>query len=479
MKIQDNAHFTAYALGELNAEEAAAVHEALTQVPAAAHELEQIEAVTDALRHGAPLPHARLTHEQRHAILHPANLPRRVQPMMPRPPAARPRATFWPVMGAVLKAAAVVALMGAAYFAGWSIGPAVTPMTAASEEPKDTSPVSPPVEEVSAKPEPAMLVQVAPASRVSVAEDSKTKDEEPRTSAPVVPHVSPVSPVAVVAGAAKMEPETIEGGKAVAAKPKPAVMPNMGFSMSTGKGVFASTTKKPEDQYSLHPGLLKPAPPKPKDGAFASPQPANVKPEAKQPARANALYIHSWQAEVASSPWNPGHRLLRIVIQLPADQPAVISGEGEFPLRITFDQANVKEFRMLCERHHAATELRTAGTHVIWYEFLPNGTSDSTRERQIASVTLPNVRFTSQTVGPFDGSRLRVIDRGFKLQNARDDFLFEASVVGFGLLMRGAEQTGTLDHEMVLGLAQKSVGTSAERARFVRLVQDAKSLAGL
>jgi Ca-activated chloride channel family protein len=96
-------------------------------------------------------------------------------------------------------------------------------------------------------------------------------------------------------------------------------------------------------------------------------------------------------------------------------------------------------------------------------------------------VTLPNAHFTSQTVGPFDSSKLQVIDRGFSLQNAREDFVFEASVVGFGLLMRGAEQTGVLSHELVLNLAKQAKGadTTGERARFVRLVQEAQSVAGL
>jgi len=473
MNIQENPHFTAYALGELNAEEASNVHAALTQVPAAAHELEQIEAVTDALRHGAPLPHARLTHEQRHAVLHPANLPRRMQPLLPRQPAPRPRAVFWPVIGTVLKAAAVVALTGAAYYAGWTVSPVVSQVVnlEADKKPVAPQPVQP-VEEIAAQPMPE-ATQTQPV----IAEAPPIKAHQPQAPAITANTVTQEEPVVVAAKPAKNDPVVVKVSEEVA---KPQTTPNMGFAMFSGRAPFASTTKRTEDQYSLQPALLKPAPPKSsKAAAFASPQPANIKSEAKPPARPNALYIHSWQAEVASSPWNPGHRLLRIVVQLPADQTAVISGEGEFPLRITFDQANVKAFRMLCERHHAASELRTAGTHVIWYEFLPNGASDSTRERQIASVTLPNVRFTSQTVGPFDGSRLRVIDRGFKLQNARDDFLFEASVVGFGLLMRGAEQIGDLDHEMVLGLAQKSAGNSTERVRFVRMVQDAKRLAGL
>jgi hypothetical protein len=54
-------------------------------------------------------------------------------------------------------------------------------------------------------------------------------------------------------------------------------------------------------------------------------------------------------------------------------------------------------------------------------------------------------------------------------------------VVGFGLLMRGAEQTGVLNHELVLNLSKQAKGadTTGERARFVRLVQEAQRVAGL
>ena len=138
---------------------------------------------------------------------------------------------------------------------------------------------------------------------------------------------------------------------------------------------------------------------------------------------------------------------------------------------------------MLCERHLVAAELRSAGTHVLWYEFQPNGSSEVSRDggRQIATVMLPNAHFTSQTVGPFDSSKLQVIDRGYSLQNAREDFVFETSVVGFGLLLRGADHLGGLNHDLVLNLARQSQGAdgNGERARFIRLVQDAQHAAGL
>ncbi|MFN0079572.1 MAG: YfbK domain-containing protein [Prosthecobacter sp.] len=466
MNPQDNPHFTAYALGELSAEEAHALHETLAVTPAAAHELEQIEAVTDALRHGAPIPQTRLTHEQRHALLHPANLPRRIQPMLPRKPAHRPRQAFWPVMGTLLKAAAAIAVTGAAFLAGWSLSPVVKD----AAQIVATPPKAKPPVEITAKPQPVAEKTVAAplVAAVPVKPEPVVQKEAPAPAPQKVAVVPAPAPAPIVVAAVKT-PDVVT------------TTPNLGFTMTAGRGVFASTTKQASDQFNLRPALIKPVPQKPQGQAFASPQSANVKPEAK-PVRVSELYIHSWKAEVAACPWNQANRLLRIVIQVPADQPAVLAADASFPLQITFDAANVKQFRMLSERHLAASELRSAGTHVLWYEFQPNG-GEIGRDsgRQIASITLPNARFTSQAVGPFDSSRLQVIDRGYSLKNAREDFVFETSVVGFGLLLRGSEQVGELNHDLVLNLAKQAKGADAsgERARFIRLVQDAQRVAGL
>jgi hypothetical protein len=467
MNPQDNPHFTAYALGELSAEEAREFHDAMAATPAAAHELEQIEAVTDALRHGAPIPQTRLTHAQRHSVLHPANMPRRIQPMLPRV-VQRPVKTFWPVMGVMLRAAALITLTGASFLAGWSLrteshGQATVFSPNASEEKKVAQPVAIPAPVVVVKAEP--VVKTEP---VKVADVKPVKKEPVKVEKPVPAKPEPVAPTVVVA--------KVPTPKAVELPPSP----NMGFITPPGRGVFASTTKLANDQFKLRPSLIKPTAPKVKGEMLASPQTAKAMPETK-PARDPDLYIHSWKAEVADCPWNPAHRLLRVVIQLPADQEAVLRSDAVFPVQISFDPVRVKQFRMLSERHLAATELRTAGTHVLWYEFQPNGGIEGVRDRQIANVTLPNARFTSQTVGPFDSSKLQVIDRGYSLQNAREDFVFEASVVGFGLLMRGADQTGGLNHDLVLNLAKRAKGDDAtgERARFVHLVQEAQRVAGL
>ena len=456
MTPQDNPHFTAYALGELSAEEARSLHEVLATTPAAAHELEQIEAVTDALRHGAPIPLSRLTHEQRHAVLHPANLPRRIQPMLPRKPQQRQPQVFWPVMGTLIKLAAVITLTSAAFLAGWSYAPELrSAVQVAAKPPRTDSQAAP----EKATPAPTVSTTTAPAPKTPAVEKSVAEVKPSPAPAPVVPTVV----VTKVATLKEVPPAIV------------AAAPSQGFTIPAGRGTFVSTTKQAVDQFSLQPAQVKPLLPNTKGQVLAAPQTNRDK--------ATSLYIHSWKAEVAACPWNTANRLLRIVIQLPADQSAVLVSDTSFPLQVNFDQANVKQYRMLCERHLAAAELRSAGTHVLWYEFQPNGSTELPRDsgRQIATVMLPNTHFTSQTVGPFDSSKLQIIDRGYSLQNAREDFVFESSVVGFGLLLRGAEHLGGLNHDLVLNLARQSQGADAsgERARFIRLVQDAQHAAGL
>jgi hypothetical protein len=473
MNPQDNPLFTAYTLGELDFGQAREIHEALQANPSAAHELEQIEAVTDALRHGAPIPMDRLTPEQRHNVLHPTNLPRRMQPMMPRKPVVKAKPMMWHAVGTLLKAAAVIGLTGAAFFAGWHLQPQAA-TTADIQVPQ------PPKPEISkSKVETPDVVVEAPSIKAT----------RPVVEAPKVTPAIAATPVSTPEKKQEEKPKAEPVVVAVTAKPaetKVAALPplNLGFSMPrAADAAFASTTRQANVKFSLQPALIRPVNIKdPK--ALASP----VKPAAKgtdtKPKLASELLIHSWQSEIATCPWNNDHRLLRIVIQLPADQAAVTSvDDASFPMQITFDPLAVKQFRLLCERHQPAKELRSAGTHVVWYEFQPNGAVDAKREsgRQIAAVTVPKARFTSQTIGPFDSNSLRVIDRGYTLHNAREDFVFETAVVGFGMLMRGTDQLGSLNHELVLDLATraKSDGANGERTRFVKLVKDAQQAVGL
>lgn len=457
MNPQDNPHFTAYALGELDASQAREFHDTLRAHSSAAHELEQIEAVTDALRHGAPIPNARLTPDQRHAVLHPSHLPRFVQPMMPRSAPVKKPAVVWNTFGRVLKAAAVITATGGAFLLGWQMHQPVE-TTVANLAPPVPEPVKPQFNAVEAPQAPA------PKPEVVVA---KVPEAAPKVEkAPVVVVEAP-KPAPVVA-------KVVEAPKPAAPVPQPSL--SLGFTMPRSLPSFASTTKEAGSRYTLHPALVRPVPAKKAGEAFASPVTAKTN---EKPVKVTELLIHSWQAEVASCPWNASHRLLRLVIQLPANQAAVTStNEAAFPMQVSFDPLAVKQFRLLGERHIVAPQLDQAGTHVVWYEFEPNG-KPSPASRQIATLTVPNTHFTQKAVGPFDDSKLQVLDRGFTLENARDDFLFESAVVGFGMLMRGTPQIGSLDHELVLSLASRAKSESPERTRFIKLVQDVQKAAGL
>jgi hypothetical protein len=125
--------------------------------------------------------------------------------------------------------------------------------------------------------------------------------------------------------------------------------------------------------------------------------------------------------------------------------------------------------------------MNTSGIQTVWYEFQPVSDEAVRTGRPVATVTLEKSRFTTPNVGPFDSSKLAVLDRGTAWASAREDFLFESAVVGFGMLLRGGHNSPALNHEVVLSLAEKGKGADAsgERAKFIREVNDARRAAGL
>lgn len=526
----ENPDLTAYALGELEARQAREIHDLLAACPAATHELEQVEAVTDALRHGAPIPQERLHPDQRHAVLYPAHLSRRIispgsstsrLTNQPQPQRHRHAPRTWPV-AALLKAAAVVTLAGFAYLAGRQAetsNPAEAALAAAGTN--TTAPAAAPTEapeSVSAAlaristldqnilPDIAPIPAHAPASAASpvapllevkspaavAIETSEEKAAATTTStvatagaAPSVPEKKSVNVVVAAAttSAPAQQPETKVASLAPGsgkAQARPAVLTTPSKAMA-----FVNASRHAVDQFGLEPALIRPLPPKQnKRDLLAAPIPLDLASASKDSTgnskpRTPDLYIHSWRTESASCPWNDKHRLLRITIQLPADQPAATTAHA-YSLRVAFDPNNVREYRQLCERHQPAAELRQAGMHEVWYEYLPNGDLDPDTGKTIATVTLDRGRFTTQTVGPFDSTKLHVQDRGGRWQQARNEFVFDSAVVGFGLLMRGVPQAEKLDHALVLALAEKSKGQdpTGDCARFIRMVKEAAIAAG-
>ena len=473
----DTPELTAYALGELQPLQAAEVHDLLAACPAATHELEQIEAVTDALRHGAPIPQERLRPEQRHAVLRPPQLPRRLAPLAPRalPVKPRPGGTTWAVLPGLLKAAAALTLAGTAYF----IGRHTDPQPAAGPSLAATPAAVPAPAPVASAPR-LLIAQPVPEARDNALPSPPPSPAPAPEKPPVIVHQSSPPAAKAAPTVAAVAPKAAAPAPAAASRPPDAAPRLLALTTPAASQEFVNASRQPDDQFALRPAGIRPRPVQAAKGTqFASPAPAaTAVAEPRVKARTPDLYIHSWRAEVASCPWNSSHRLLRVVIQLPADQPAATTQET-YPLKVSFDPNRVRQYRQLCERHQPAAELRSAGTHVVWYEFQPNGSLDGSRT--VATATLPGAKFTTQTVGPFDSTQLSIQDRGLAWQAAREEFIFDSSVVGFGLLLRGARHAPALDHTLVLKLAEagKGADASGERARFIRLVTEAKKAAGL
>jgi anti-sigma factor RsiW len=466
----DTSELTAYSLGELQAHQAAAIHSLLAACPAATSELEQIEAVTEALRQRAPMPQDRLHPEQRHAVLYPTQIPRLVAPMKPRP-MVKKTAPFWPIMGIALKAAAVIVLTGAAFFAGQKVTLLSSQIAAVKTQPE--APKATPAQTASTKVEVAVSkpapLPPAPIVPAPVPTPAPVLAKIPVTSAPEKPEV-------VVA---KVEPSKL-AAEIIHSAPTPTPVLPVAVTRVNREIAFISATQQSVDRFSIRPSDIRPAPVKGKEKEqFASPlkEPIAKSEEKSQP---SGIYIHSWKAETSSCPWNPSTRLLRITVQLPADQPAATTS-ASFPLEVNFDRRSVRDFRRLSERHLPAAELRSAGTQVVWYEFQPVTNEANPAGKAIATITLDQGRFTTQTVGPFDESKLNVVDRGASWQTAREDYLFESAVVGLGMLLSGDHQSPALNHEVILNLAEKGKGadSSGERSRFIRQLNEARRAAGL
>ncbi len=464
----DTSELTAYSLGELHPHQAGEIHKLLSDCPAATSELEQIEAVTDALRQRAPIPQERLLPEQRHAVLRPTNIPRRVAPMMPRQVVKKPF-SLWPVMGGLLKAAAVITLTAVAYWAGRHADLGNHQNAVANMPVKPVPPAPEKIEIVVPQPESAPLFVKTP----------------PVASTPTVfvsaPAPTPTvkTPVEILTAPQLKAPIPTQ---IVISSPTPAPVIPVAVTHPITDVAFISTSRQSTDQFSLRPADIRPAPMKGGKDNFASPVPVKPAPQPKLDAKITKadVFIHSWKAEIASCPWNRSTRLLRITMQLPADQPAAITPNA-YPLQVSFDRRNVREFRRLSERHLPAVELRSAGSQTVWYEFQPVSDDVADTGKSVAVVTLEKGRFTTQTVGPFDSSKLNVQDRGITWQATREDFIFESAVVGLSMLLRGDHQSPELNHHLVLALAEKGKGTDAtgERTRFIRQVNEAQRAAGL
>jgi Domain of unknown function (DUF3520) len=456
MNSTDHPDMTAYALGELNTEQAEAFAQWSSAQSEVQSDMEQTMALAAHLRATAVLPEYRLHPRQREAAL---GGPQRVLRQFSKPPARYGAQAWTQVAGTVGRWAAAAAVVSCAYIIGGMRAGSPQVVARPSVTPVPVAPMAQPV------------FVAAPA--VAVVPNVQQRP----VSVPAVPVVAVAEVAKPVMKLAAMAPSLVP--VVVAASPRDVAQHRVATA------ALVSTSRASQTQFVLRPAATRPV-----LGGGAAVAAAPVKSPAVAGAdpvdgRRPELLIHSWKADVTSSPWNPGRRLLRLALQIPGEQEAARGAGETYPLTVSFDPNQVRAFRQVAQRLVPASSADGPAFQIVWYEFQPNGQLiDPMRDgasRTIAAATLSKARFTTATTAPFDDSRLQIVDRGYSWERADDNFLYEAAVTGFGLLLQGEKDIGELNHATVLDLVSRSLAadSSGERGRFAKVVKDAQRAAGL
>lgn len=471
----DHPDLTAHVLGELDAEHAEAMATWLESHPEAKSEASQIHNLAQLLAESAPVSFHTLLPEQRTTVLSGPQRVRQMVAAVQQPKKREVRGNGYPYAWSALRFAAAAAFATIGYVAGVHfatrqnvLSPSLVAQPSVETEGPKAKPQTTPfrakelaVPVMAEAPVPTAPLPVA--APKSEAVPAKTA-EEPKVAA-------------VVAEAPKLTelPTSASSDSLAVSRAANNVVRAQGF-VSTSKNTVAQVGVRPATRSAsstskTSTGLV-----------LGSPMSANVLTKKDvSPARGSRgseLLIHSWKADVISCPWDESRRLVRLVIQMPADQPTTAAS---FPLQMNFSPATVRSFRQLGERSVPAKDADSPALHIVWFEAIPNGPLAEGGTRVLGDFTLANAHFTTQGMSAFDSSRMKVLDRGTAWQNAHQDFLFESAVIGFGLLMGGDKDSGALNHSQVLDLALRSKQDekNSEVTKFVKVVRDAGRFAGL
>ena len=181
--------------------------------------------------------------------------------------------------------------------------------------------------------------------------------------------------------------------------------------------------------------------------------------------------------DVASAPWDPSHRLLRIGVQGPALAPLPRVDGGL--VSVAFDPRVVVGYRFLGGEPGGVGSdtdgrvLPTRASVTALYELTTRANGGQGTKEHLGDVSL---RYAAA------GGELRTVttsanDAGASIEAASDDFRFAAGVAGFGLLLSGTAGA-RFSYEDVLRLVQSAHTTEVDGSRkaFVDMVERAKTL---
>lgn len=471
MNPHDTPDITAYALGELNPDEAAKVRQLMAKSPEARAEYDSIQQTIGVLKKAPAFPKRTLNPRQRETVLAMGQPIARQGKIIPFPTSvAKSSNPFWQVA----KIAAAVAVTSGAFFIGQKTA-SQKASVARTEQPESepalvatTTPQNHPSPMAS---EPAMTMQNLITQEQPVVISSN--DSGSLVSKEIV-EVHPETTDTSVNATPSPAPKTEERPTALVAVVKPA--PQAAPSLKA----FSLTSNAQESVIAVHPKMIRPEPVVFAGVVLSSPTPLKAKPETpRKPEVQPALMVHSWKAEIASCPWDSSRRLMRFVAQIPVDQAAVESNESDYNLSVKFDPAMVQGYRLVTEKHMQPSKGGTQATRFAWYEIIPTKAFNAAPNKPVTLGTLDIVQPRGTSIP--NSTPLKLVDRGQGWNEAREDFVFETAMVGFSLLLQGSENIGGLNHKLVLDLAEKTKGEDpkGERAKFIQVVKQARQVIGL
>ncbi len=458
MKPQNYNHpdMTAYVMGELDPTAAARMRGLIACSPEASAEYDRIKRAVSALQTGASIPECALKSRQRDTVLAMSQKLGRASKIAPF--TARPQRESI-INSWLFKLAAAACLTIAAFIVGHQTA---TPKSFASITQSATKQVAEVPPRIPAE------NNIEPEDKLIVGQLQSV--ETNTASIASLPNINIPSAV------------TIEQSN----KPLPHALSSSRHSTLYPLESFIIAATHPETAITLRPDLVRPTKTATKEFAgitLAAPMMENLKAVVHAPVNPHkmesqpSLVIHSWKAEIASCPWDSTRRLMRFVVQIPVDQAAIESNEADYRLSVKFDPALVRGYRLVTEKHMPPSGNSNLATRFAWYEIIPTNNSAPSRDKP-ASLGVMKMVQPRETK---DSQSLRLIDRGLSLSEAREDFAFETAMIGFNLLLQGANNIGSLNYKLVLDLAEQSRGEDVhgERTKFIETVEQAQRAAGL
>jgi hypothetical protein len=479
--------------------DAARVRNWLAQSPEAMAEYKRIQQTVEALQAAPALPKRALHPHQRETVLAmgqtPASTarPKNVAPFLgfrrPAGSGTSPASVAW----RLTKYAAAACLVAGAFMMGQKTAVRMTPDVASNDDSSNPETFTARVEPM--RPAPSLLPATA-----KVAE-AKSPAHAPTAPAPVVagakkkPSVSvtpaPAPVTAALVADVKTPARATAPPKAPVSSPATPVVvaakapPAMGTSNSALASLhgFAQASVSPEAELRLQPESIRrlPVPHEFAGVVLASPQALDAKPAPapRKPESQPPLVVHSLRTEVATCPWDSSRRLLRVILQVPVDQPGIQGSDADYKLVAKFDPFHVQGFRLVTEKHLRATGAATQATRFAWYEIIPTRNFNATADKPVTlgTISVEQPRGTS----PQAADTKDMVDRGQVWSDAREDFVFETAMIGWNMLLNGTENISGLNSKLVLELAEQTRGEDArgERSKFINVVKQAQRAVGM